>query len=424
MLSTQADVVIVGGGIIGAATAYEAAKQGASVVVVEKDFVGAEQSSRNWGYTRQQGRHVAELELAVSALELWSGLSDELGEATSWTRSGNLIVDDGPGAATKFARWAAVGARAGVPVEVLDRDELSRVAPGLTGPWTAGLYTPNDGHADPVLAMAAYDKALRRVGVDVRTGCTAVSLITTFGAVVGVETTDGPVYGARVVVAAGTWSRRLLRTIGLRLPVQWVRSSVAATAPAEPGGIPPVWAPGCAFRQGIDGRVVFAPAGASDVDAMMSSLHDLTKFVPLWWQNLDMGLRPRIGGELIEDLRRGPSRTGRYNRGEPRANRARLAAAHARLGELVPAWSSTRIERTWAGYIDGTPDGLPVISTVPGCSGLILATGFSGHGYGLAPAVGRAVSALALDNDCQFQLEPFHIERFRKPSLIPAQKIH
>lgn len=197
MLGMQADVVIVGGGIIGAATAYEAAKHGASVVVVEKDFVGAEQSSRNWGYTRQQGRHAAELELAVSALDLWPGLSEELGEETSWTRSGNLLVDDDPGAATKFARWAAVGARAGVPVEVLDHDGLSRVAPGLTGPWTAGLYTPNDGHAEPVLAMKAYDKALRRVGVDVRTGRTAVSLITTFGAVVGVETSDGPVYGAR-----------------------------------------------------------------------------------------------------------------------------------------------------------------------------------------------------------------------------------
>lgn len=424
MLGTQADVVIVGGGIIGAATAYEAAKQGASVVVVEKDFVGAEQSSRNWGYTRQQGRHAAELELAVSALDLWSGLSEELGEDTSWTRSGNLMVDDGSDAATTFVHWAALGARAGIPVEVLDRDGLSRVAPGLTGPWVAGLYTPNDGQAEPVRAMAAYDKALRRVGVDVRTGCTAVSLITTFGAVVGVETTDGAVYGARVVVAAGTWSRRLLRTIGLRLPVQWVRSSVAATAPTEPGGTPPVWAPGCAFRQGADGRVTFAPAGASDVDAMMSSLHDLTKFIPVWWQNLDLGFRPHVGGELIEDLRRGPSRTGRYDRSEPRANAARLAAAHTRLGELVPAWSSSTVERTWAGYIDGTPDGLPVISAVPGCSGLILATGFSGHGYGLAPAVGRAVSALALDGDCGYRLEPFRVDRFRSRSLVSAQKIH
>lgn len=157
---------------------------------------------------------------------------------------------------------------------------------------------------------------------------------------------------------------------------------------------------------------------------MLSSLHDLTKFVPLWWRNLGMGFRPHLGGELIEDLRRGPSRTGRYDRGEPRANEGRLAAAHARLGELVSAWSSTKIERTWAGYIDGTPDGLPVISQVPGCSGLIIATGFSGHGYGLGPAVGRAVSALALENDCRFDLEPFQIERFRRPSLIQTQKLH
>lgn len=420
----SADVTIVGGGIIGLAAAYELARSGVSVVLIEKDTAGTEQSSRNWGYTRQQARHAAEVPLAVGALKRWPLLAEELGEETDWVRSGNLIVTADPAQVAGLHAWAQVGKSYGVPTRVLVSSEIASIAPFLRGDWLGGMYTSTDGHANPVKAVAAYQAGAVRAGVRILDHCVASGFVRTVGAVTGVETSEGSVLSPTVIVAAGAWSRRLLRTVGINLPVQWVRASVASSVPTDPleGGVP-VWAPDCAFRQALDGRVIFAPEGRSDVDAMLSAAHNLRRFVPLWAHNLHVGFRISVGRPLIEDLRRGRPSTGRYDRSEPKVNTKAIDRAHVRLGELVPQLRDVPIERTWAGYIDGTSDGIPVISRVDGLGGLVIATGFSGHGFGIAPAAGEAVAALVTGAESPYDLRPFSLDRFQRPPLVRGGKI-
>lgn len=422
-LRETADIVVVGGGIMGVCTALAAAKSGAKVVLVEKDHIGSEQSSRNLGFTRQQGRHAAEIDLARRSVEMWNGLSDEFGEDTTWRRTGSMMLGTTEASLTDFESWAVVGRSHGIPVEILEDAALHDHAPYLGPDWVAGMYTSSDGQADPGAVMDAYARALPKAGCTVRESSAATRLLTARGAVAGVSTPEGDVFAPRVVVAGGTWTRRLLSTVNVRIPIQWVRSAGARTEPMPPTTSAPIWVPGVAFRQGLDGRITFGPGGASDIDIMPSAAHDIARFLPTWRQNAKMGLRLSLGRAFVEDVRRGKPRTGRYDRSEPSVNLANIERSRQILGKVVPEWRDVRVERAWGGYIDGTPDALPIISRIRSLHGLLVVAGFSGTGFGLGPAVGEAVSDVALTGQTSFDLEPFSLTRFGGGSL-GSRKVH
>ena len=404
-----ADVVIIGGGIIGAATAYELLRHGVTATLIERDAIGGGQSGRNWGFVRQQGRSPAELPLMRAANRRWGELEDELDASVDWVRGGNLALATDDGGAARYRAWADVGRAHGVDTSMVGADEVDRIVPGLRLPHTAAMYAGSDGHADPVSATAAYARAAERGGVRVLRGRSVRAIDHRGGRVRGVVTDHGTLPAGVVVCAAGSGSRRLLRTAGVALAQNLVRGTVALTEPAPPLTRATVWAPGLAFRQRPDGRLVVSTGGGGEVDLTLEALLQAPRFLAAFRHN-HRRLRLRVNAAAIRDLRR---RLGAHPaEPEPRPTIGRVRDGLLRLRDAVPALGRIRLEHAWAGLIDSTPDALPVIDRLADPAGLVVATGFSGHGFGVAPAIAEAVADLAAGATARHPLRPFRHARF------------
>ncbi|MEZ4573139.1 MAG: FAD-dependent oxidoreductase [Thermomicrobiales bacterium] len=264
----QADVVVVGGGIVGCAAAYYLAKRNARVILLEKGRIGGEQSSRAWGFVRIQGRDPDEVPLMIESNRIWRGLETELEADIEWVQGGNLAIAKDEERADRFRDWLDVARNFGVQTQVLTGRQVESLIPGIRGPFTAGMYTSIDGHAEPMKATEAFANAAREHGADIRTYTTAEGIDIVDGEVGGVQTDRGLVFAPVVINAAGAHAAKFARLAGLDLPQRVVRATVAQTTPVE--RITPIgtWAPGVSFRQKQDGSFYLA-GGAS-------SIHDIT----------------------------------------------------------------------------------------------------------------------------------------------------
>lgn len=419
----DADVVVVGAGIVGCATAYFLAGRGARVVVVERGPVPGEQSRKNWGFVRQQGRDPLELPLVMEANRLWQGLERELDADLEWVQGGNLALAADAERMARFEAWLPVAREHGLDTRLLRARDLDAVVPGLAGGWVGGLHTPGDGHADPERATDAFARAAIAQGASLHLGCAVQGVTTQAGAVAGVVTERGEVRAPAVVCAAGAWSARLARTLGLDLPQRWVRGTVARTTPAPAVTACAVWGPGVAFRQRRDGSFTIAAGGALDHDITLDSLRQIRFFLPSYWKNRAL-FRFHVGRPLLASLAAAlPGSAARrqplvWDRGlEPRPNPVKVHRSLAELQRVLPGLPPLAIARAWAGYIDAAPDLVPVLGEVPGLRGLVLATGFSGHGFAMGPIAGRLVSELIVDGKPSLDLAGFRFSRFAEGAV-------
>lgn len=368
------DVVVIGGGITGAAAAYEIARAGHSVILLEKRRLAAMASGWTLGGVRQSGRDPAELPLAREAVKRWSTLDEELGAPTGYRRRGNLRLarteDE-----TQVIRALVETQRAqGLDLDYLaDNAAVRVVAPAIGPDILAASFCPTDGHADPVSAVRAFANAAQRHGAGIREGIAARRLITSGGAVKGVETDDGVISAERVVVATGVHAPELLRGAGLDLPLIIRLVCVLQSVPAAPlfEQVFGVANADCAGRQEIDGRF-----------RVTTGIGEWPHDVANWNED---SLRP-----TANDV-------------------ARLIGLAMRV---LPVLGQTGVANVWGGLIDLTPDGLPAIDARTGVDGLVVAAGFSGHGFGIAPAVGEILADLALGRQPRFDLQPFRLARF------------
>jgi len=416
-IERECDLVVVGGGIVGCATAYYAARRGMRVVVLERGEVGGQQSGRNWGFVRQQGRDPAEVPLMMEGNRIWRGLEEELQADLEWVQGGNLALAATPERLALFEEWLGVARQVGLETRLLSGAEVRALLPGVARDWLGGLYTASDGHAEPVRATRAFADAASRHGARVHPRCAALGIETRGGAVGGVVSEAGLVRAPAVVCAAGAWSSRLLRPLGVRLPQRWVRATVARTTPVPPLTRAGVWGPAVSFRQRRDGSLNIAAAGAADHDVTLESLHHLRLFLPNYWRNRKL-FRFHVGRPLLRELaglrpgsaaRRHPLT---WDRGlEPTPNPAKVARSLAELRALYPGLRDVAVTRSWAGYIDATPDAIPVLGEA-GPRGLVVATGFSGHGFALGPIAGRLVVELIADGKPSLDLRAFRLSRF------------
>lgn len=419
MSERDVDVVVIGAGIVGCASAYYLARRGVRVAVVERAAVAGEQSRKNWGFVRQQGRDPLELPLVMEANRIWRGVERELGADVEWTRGGNLALAADEARMARFEAWLPIAREFGLETRLLRARDLSAVVPGLGGAWAGGMHTPDDGHADPEKATDAFARAARAHGASVRLDCAVQAVTTSAGAVSGVVTEHGEIRAPSVVCAAGAWSSRLLRTLGLALPQRWVRGTVARTSPAPAVTACAVWGPGVAFRQRRDGSFTIAAGGALDHDVTLDSLRQVRFFLPNYWKNKAL-FRFHVGRPLLRSLAAAwPGRRPlAWDRGiEPPPNPAKVRRSLAELQRVLPSLPPLGIARSWAGYIDATPDLVPVIGEVPGLPGLVLATGFSGHGFAMGPIAGRLVSELIVDGKTSLDVTGFRFSRFAEGAI-------
>ena len=412
-------VVVIGGGIIGACTAFFLARKGIPVTLCEKGEIAAEQSSRNWGWCRKMGRDPRELPLAIEALRLWPEMNRLVGRETGFRRSGIVYLCRTPQELAKREAWQEqVGKPMQLDSRLLTRDEAVRVLPGLTGSWVGALSMPSDGRAEPAHAAPAIAKAARGLGATILTRCAVRGIETAGGRIAGVVTERGRIACDSVVLAGGVWSRLFSRSLGLRLPQLKVLSSVMRTDPL-PGG-PEASASGYGFglRKRLDGGYTVASWSGNVADIVPNSFRFFRDFLPaLWMQRSEV--RPRLGARFFQEMAL-PSRWALDQASpfeavrvlDPPARKAILDQARAHVTAAFPVFHDMRVAESWGGMIDVTPDGIPVISPVDQLPGFFIATGFTGHGFGIAPGAGRLMAELVMGETPVVDPAPFRYSRF------------
>ena len=427
-MAERTDVAVIGGGIVGTATAYYLAKRGLKPTLFEKGRLAGEQSSRNWGFVRQQGRDPAEVPLMMASSRIWRDLERELDADLEWTQAGNLVVAETEEKLALFESWLEVAKRHQLDTRLITKAEVERLIPGITCEAMGALYTPSDGHAEPAKAAPAFARAAERLGATVRTDCAVLAIETAGGAVSGVVTEHGRVDTKAIVCAGGAWTSRLLRRIGVSMPQLWMRATVARTtkAPCEVSKMG-VWA-GLAFRQRRDGTFNIAAGGSADHDVMFDSLRYGLAFSDAYRKNrefLRLNLTPRLFTHLPGRFTQGAFEAElRANRTlDPPANPNLVRDAIAKLRATFPDLSSVAVERSWAGYIDFTPDMIPVIDRLETPAGLVVAAGLSGHGFGMGPIMGRLAAELAAGERAALDLDAFRLARFSDGSRIEARNV-
>jgi glycine/D-amino acid oxidase-like deaminating enzyme len=416
-LPRHVEVVVIGGGIIGSAAAYWLAKRGVPVALVEKGRIAGEQSSRNWGWCRQQGRDPAEIPLSRHSLDLWDELGTEIGVDLGFRRTGVLFVTEDDAELASWEAWAAHAREHQVRSRVLSAAEAQALAPGSTIAWRGGLHTPSDGRAEPATAAPAIAEAARRLGATIHQDCAARGLEREGGAVSAVVTERGTIRTRAVLCAGGAWASLFCRRHDIDLPQANVIGSALFTAPAPAFTEGAIGTPRFGIRRRIDGGYTIAMRGRGTVDLVPQAVRYTRQFWPTFLLRR-RGLKFRVGRAFVRELIAGarwpldhvsPFEAVRVL--DPEPDRALLDQAVDEVGRVFPALRDLTVAERWGGVIDTTPDAVPVISPVAALPGFYLATGFSGHGFGVGPAAGRLAADLITDAPSAVDPAPFRYQR-------------
>ena len=311
----------------------------------------------------------------------------------------------------------------GLDSRMVDGAEISELLPMMEGSWIGGMYTPSDGHAEPKQATEAFARAAEAAGAVIHPSTPVEEILVDRGKVTGVRTSKGTITADHIVSAAGAASTRVGSSVGLGFPIQVVRSSVVVTAPVPPVTTMAVWSPALAFRQRNDGAFVLAAAGTGEHDITLNSFRHLRTFLPNYWKNREL-VRLRLGKMLFADVasllrdprgRRSSLRDPWPAQGE--ADESTVADCLAEQNRLFPDSGPYELGKSWAGFIDATPDARPVLGFAEAVRGFVFATGFSGHGFGMGPLSGQIVSELIVDGESSHDLHPFRYERFAEGDI-------
>lgn len=423
-LPGSVDVVVIGGGIIGTSTPLELAERGLKVALCEKGGIGHEQSSRNWGWVRISRRDPREVPLMAESLRIWKGMDERLGRPTGYTRAGIIFTCKDDKEYEQHERWGRNLEGYQLEHRMLSAKEFAELVPGAKLDIKGALYTPVDGRAEPQKAAPAVAERARELGAHVLTECAVRGIETSAGAISGVVTERGPIACSAVVLAGGAWSSLFSGRFGIDLPQLKVLNAVMRTEPLEGGPERAIWADAVAIRKRRDGGYTIASGHENVVDIVPASFRYGLRFREAFkseWRSLKF----RVGGRFVDEWR--TPRTWAMDEASPfeytrvldpipsRHIREKvLAAARA----AYPVFANARIAQTWGGMIDVTPDAVPVISPVERTPGFFIATGFSGHGFGIGPAAGRLAADLVTGSTPLVDPAAFRLGRFSDGSKI------
>ena len=371
-MTKTADVIVIGSGVIGCAAAYYMAKKGMSVLVLDQDeSVGNGGSSRNGGGVRQSGRDPRELPLAIYGVEnVWPTLSDELGVDVEYHKEGNLRLGKTETHKQILTGLTEKAVACGLNVRMIDAEEVRKINPYLSEEVTCASWCPTDGHANPLTTTLGFYKNARALGVVFHMGEKVVKLEKVHGKLRRVCTKTTVYEADQVLDAAGYASRFLTQTVGIDVPMQEELIEALVTE-AEPKMFPQMLGTADADFYGHQtnhGSFVFG--GATGMESTV----------------LDNGTN-RTSSLTAPCICRG-------------------------IMKYVPKLADAKSVRTWAVYEDLSIDGIPVISKVEEVPGLLLACGFTGHGFGISPVVGQLLAQLAAGETPMLSLQEFRYDRF------------
>jgi glycine/D-amino acid oxidase-like deaminating enzyme len=414
----HADAVVIGGGIVGVFAAYYLARRGLSVAVVEKGRIGAEQSSRNWGWCRQQNRDARELPMATRSLDLWEQFAADSGEDTGFRRCGLFYLSNDEAELSRWARWRDFAKTVGVTTYMLSGREATERGQATSRPRKGGVFSPSDGTADSSKAAPAVAAALMKLGGSIHQNCAARGVELQGGRVSGVVTEAGTIKTRTAVLAGGAWASSFCRQLGIRFPVATVRQSILRVSPVEQRLPDTLHTAKVSVTRRSDGSYTLAISGRGRVDPTPQLLRFAPQFLPMFakrWRNVfPGGLEGIRGGH--ETLARwrldAPTPMERVRILDPKPDAAAVKQTYDRAAELLPALREANIANTWAGFVDSTPDGVPAIGEVQQIPGFILAAGFSGHGFGVGPGAGHLIADLVTGLTPIFDPAPYRPDRF------------
>ncbi len=370
-MPSTADVVIVGGGVMGCAIAYNLAKEGLKPVVVEKSDIGGEASGSNGGGVRQSARNLKEMPLAMESVRMYGELHEELGMDVEYVQKGNLRLCTNSDEFETLRQSVENQKAVGLDLEMLDRQQVLELNPYIGDTVIGASFCATDGHVNPFLVTYGFFKRARELGARFLTGERVRNIRLQKGRVTGVVTDKGTLQTDTVVNAAGVAGRDVCNMVGLDIPMRPVFSEALITEP-----YPPLFPQMFGHTRGLFyGR---------------QTVHG-----PFFWGGF-------VGTEQYI-----------HREGKPLFHYIGPSISRSVI-EYFPLLKDLHVIRMWSGLIAAMSDGLPVLGLTEEVPGLILCTGFSGHGFGLAPLIGRLMSELIMDCNVSMPIHDFCYSRFSK----------
>jgi sarcosine oxidase, subunit beta len=364
------EVVVIGAGVTGAAAAYELSRAGVSTAIVEAGEVGSVASGASAGGVRQQNRDPRELPIAIRAIQRWPRLEEELGADLHYLQDGNVYLvefeDDLPPVEARVKREQ----ESGLQVEMVYGDDLRKLVPGVAPHVIAGSYCRTDGHAMPPWVAKAYTQAAIRHGATLYQFTQVTGFSIENDRVNTVQTTSGEISCDWVINAAGAWGKALAKLAGIDLPIE-TRALQMLLTDQMPPGLKQVL--GCVSKQVSLKQI---PTGSYLIGG--------------GWD-----------GTVHQDRRFGRVRGGS------------IAGSAAHSSAIFPVLRQTRLMRAWTGLEAIAKDGVPILGHVPQVEGLLMACGFSGHGFALAPQIGVILSEMVTTGEPSTPVESLGLQRFQ-----------
>ena len=379
--SRGADVVVIGGGVIGTAIAYYLAKCRADVILIEQGDLAAGSSGACDGLVFLQSKKPGiHLQLALASRERFGELSESLPLPIEYRACGGMVVIEGEAEWSVMRRYVADQRRIGLAVDLLNADDARKLEPALS-PAIAGVsFSPMDGQVNPIALTQALGQGARHLGARIMTRTTVTGIHRQAGKVVGVKTASGTLSADAVVNAAGVFAPRIGRMAGLSIPIQPRRGQILVTQT-----VPPLVA-----------------------RCMISARYIAAKY------------NPRLAGAAGEGVSIEQTENGNLLLGstrefvgfDRRTTIDGLQRIASRSAALLPALGRVNVIRSFAGLRPYTPDGMPMLGAVPGLSGFLMAAGHEGDGIALAPVTGHLMAQLITEGRSDIELDAFRPERF------------
>ncbi len=410
-IPASSEVLIVGAGIAGITAAWFLNKAGIEVTICEKGTVAGEQSGRNWGWIRQQGRDQAELPIVMESMRLWQEIADELDEDIGYRREGSLYLCENEADMANHDRFMSFAPDYGLTTERLNRKQLEALVTDCPARWQTALHTPDDGRAEPSLAVQAIARKLTQRGVRIIENCAVEQILTQNERVTGVLSEYGEIRTNSVLCAGGAWSTFLLKSCGIRLPQLTVKASVARTASAPMIFNGNASGSKVSFRRRLDGGYSVASSDYLEIFPSRAHLDFLPDFLPLMktsWRKFRFRIPELTVGEDFT----------RHRALDPIPSRKTVARIKSRLIDRVPAFAGIEFAEAWSGMIDALPDVVPVLDKAEPVDGLWISTGFSGHGFGIGPGAGKIMARLIQGQSVDYDLDRFRLARFSDGSKL------